>query len=57
MEKERVISKTAPYLGIEIIPVEGKQISPSTVTARLQGGGMISLLGEERKLKKESRQS
>lgn len=57
MEKGRIISKTAPYLGPVIIPVEERKISSSTAMARLQGGRVISLLDEERRLKKESLQS
>jgi hypothetical protein len=46
--------KTAFPLGVVIIPVKGRKIPLCTVLGRLQGNGMISLLGRERRQEQES---
>lgn len=51
MEKGGIISKTLPYLGAHSCC--GEKQSPSTVLDGLEGGGIISLLGKERRLKME----
>lgn len=53
VEKGRMISKTAPHLGTELFLLWGENITLYSHDG-LQGGGVISLLGRERKLKKGS---